>query len=41
MPSCVHGVYEGMRAATNFRRRLSDLSFRYGMNEIGDELLAV
>jgi len=39
--SCVHGVYEGMRAATNFRDMPSDPAFRYGTNEIRDGLLAV
>ena len=36
----VHGVYEGMRAAIDSGYRPPDLSFRYGMNEIGDGLLA-
>jgi len=33
-------VYEGMWAAIDFRHRPPDRSFRYGMNEIGDGLLA-
>ena len=37
----MHGVYEGMRAATNFRHSPPDLGFRYGMNEIGDGRPAV
>jgi hypothetical protein len=37
---CVHGVYRGIRTATNFRQRSPDLGFRYGMNEIGDGRLA-
>lgn len=36
----MHGVYEGIWTAIDFRYRLPDLSFRYGMKEIGDGLLA-
>jgi hypothetical protein len=40
MRCSVHAVYEGMWAAIDFRYRPPALSFRYGMNEIGDGLLA-